>query len=93
MLLNLLNYKFIFLNVNLVNIKYKNIFKEFNFVLSLKKKIDFDQYFNLSSKYDLITKSCLNNNIEDILYGYLDGVIDLIFIYKNCYYIVDYKTN
>ncbi len=91
-LFNLLNVNLKIINVSLNN-KSVNIFeKEFDFFLCLSKKIDILYFNDLLKKYNLT----YNNSFIDIkfdLYGYLNGVIDLIFIKDNKYYIVDYKTN
>ncbi len=92
-LFNLLNVKINNLNINLCNKNILNIYKEFNFFLYIYKKSNLNNYFNIINKYDLISKECDNLNLSSDFYGFLNGVIDLIFNYKNKYYIIDFKTN
>ncbi len=87
------------LKVNLfnldVNLCHKNIillFKEFEFILPINKSISYVKFLNILKKHQFLSFNLLNNN-NSFLYGYLNGVIDLVFIYKNKYYLVDYKSN
>ncbi len=92
-ILNLLNVKLKYININLYNKNISYFFKEFNFFLYISKKLNFINYTNIINKYDLISKNCNNLDLNFKLYGYLNGVIDLIFVVDNKYYIIDYKTN
>lgn len=92
-LFNLLNVKLNNLNINLCSLNKINIYKEFNFFLYVYKKFSFINYLNIISKYDLISRKCINNNLNFNFYGFLNGIIDLIFYYNNKYYIIDFKTN
>ncbi len=93
-LFNLLNVKLKFINLNLINNNIKIFDKEFYFFLYLSKKINIFFLNKILRKYDLVSKNSLNlNNKSDYLYGYLNGVIDLIILIDNKYYIIDYKTN
>ncbi len=90
-----------FLNVNLINnsinIINKKIFifcKEFDFFLSILNILDLNKFINIIYKYNYISRLCNNisfniNNIK----GFVNGIIDLLFIYKNKYFIIDYKSN
>ncbi len=91
-LFNLLNVILYPLNINLKSIKSNSILKEFDFFLSINK-INFLKYNNIIKKYDKISYLCDDLNIKNSIKGYLNGVIDLIFFYKNKYYIIDYKSN
>ncbi len=91
-LFNLLNVVLYPLNISLKNIKCDNILKEFDFILYIKK-INFLKFNYIIKKYDDISCLCDNLNIKNFIKGYLNGIIDLIFFYKNKYYIVDYKSS
>ncbi len=93
-LFNLLNVKLKFINLSLVS-NYINIYdKEFNFFLYLSKKINISFLNSILKKYDLVSRNSFRLiNKGNCLYGYLNGIIDLIFINNNKYYIVDYKSN
>ncbi len=91
-LFNLLNVILYPLNISLKNIKFNCILKEFDFILHIRK-INFLKFNNIIKKYDKISFLCNNLNIKSSIKGYLNGIIDLIFFYKNKYYIVDYKSN
>ncbi len=81
------------LKISFLNKKVIFLFKEFNFILPIKKSISLSLLNNLFNKYHNLFCKKLNNISDFNLYGFLNGIIDLIFIYKNKYYIVDYKSN
>jgi exodeoxyribonuclease V beta subunit len=73
--------------VNLLSLK-KKIIREMEFYLPLKKKI------NLFSINSIIKKNkTLYFKKQENQKGILKGFIDLIFLFKNKYYFVDYKFN
>ncbi len=83
------------ISINFLNKKIFLFIKEFSFILPINNKLNISRFNYIIKKYDNVSKLCTNINIDNVnyLYGFLNGVIDLIFIYKNKYYIVDYKTN
>ncbi len=92
-LFNFLNVNLIKININLTCKKLYFFNKEFDFFMSIKK-FNLNKFINIINKYDFISKLNKNINIDiDNFYGFLNGVIDFIFIYNNKYFIVDYKTN
>ncbi len=91
-LFNILNVILYPLNINLINININFLLKEFDFFLNIKK-FNFSKYNIIINKYDKISCLCDNLSIKKYIKGYLNGVIDLIFLYKKKYYIVDYKSN
>ncbi len=82
-----------FINVNLLSLNKKKIFKEFSFFLPVVNNFDFFLYKKLIIKYDFISNLYRNFSFIDSFKGFLNGIIDLFFIYKNKYYIIDYKSN
>ncbi len=92
-LFNILNVNLKPLNINLININKNNIIKEFEFFLYIVKKFNITKFNNIIKKYE---KNCyLYNDLfnKNDFIGFLNGIIDLIFVYNNKYYIVDYKSN
>ncbi len=92
-LFNVLNVNLTTNNICLSNKKISFLYKEFDFFLPIKK-FNFKKFMIIFQKYDCILKWNKNiiynkNNFE----GFFNGIIDLIFFYKNKYFIVDYKTN
>ncbi len=81
------------INTNLLNLNKKKIFKEFSFFLPVVNNFDFILYKKIIIKYDFISSLYKNFNFIDTFKGFLNGIIDLVFIYKNKYYIIDYKSN
>ncbi len=93
-LFNVLNVKLDLININLIDENINILLKEFEFLMKIKSKFNLIKYLNISKKYDYISNICLNFKIDDyLLSGYLNGIIDLIFLYNNKYYIIDYKSN
>ncbi len=92
-LFNLLNVK-LFNSINLNNKKIFLFYKEFDFFLPIKKKFSYIKFNKIIKKYDYISKYSQDIKFkENYFTGFLNGVIDLLFVYNNKYYIVDYKTN
>ncbi len=92
-LFNILNVNLLTNNICLSSNKISFLYKEFDFFLPIKK-FNFKKFMNIMKKYDCFLKwnkniSYNKNNFE----GFLNGIIDLVFFYKNRYFIVDYKTN
>ncbi|WP_211080505.1 3'-5' exonuclease, partial [Enterobacteriaceae endosymbiont of Donacia piscatrix] len=65
---------------------------EFNFYLSIKKNFSSLEYNNILSKYDIISNKLNKLNFKTIN-GFLSGIIDLIFLWKKKFYIIDYKSS
>ncbi|QJC36270.1 exodeoxyribonuclease V subunit beta [Enterobacteriaceae endosymbiont of Donacia cincticornis] len=65
---------------------------EFKFCLSIKKNFSSIKYNNIINKYDIISSKLSKLKFETIS-GFLSGIIDLIFLWKNKFYIIDYKSN
>ncbi len=91
---------FNFLNVNLlnnsINILNKKIvyFKEFDFFLPIVNLLNLRKFINIINKYSFVPKIYKNIDFNiDSIKGFLNGIIDLLFIYKNKYFIIDYKSN
>ncbi|QJC33867.1 exodeoxyribonuclease V subunit beta [Enterobacteriaceae endosymbiont of Donacia provostii] len=62
---------------------------EFKFYLSIKKNFSSIKYNNIINKYDFFSKKLNTLNFN----GFLSGIIDLIFIWKKKFYILDYKSS
>ncbi len=92
-LFNIINVILFPLNINLKNNEISFFWKEFDFIIYIKKILCFNKYNNIIKKYDNLSKLCSNINLKDKFKGFLNGFIDLIFIYKNKYYIIDYKSD
>ncbi len=92
-LFNVLNVNLYPLNINLLSNKIFFFYKEFDFFLSIFNSFDFFYFNKVIKKYDYISKFCKDININKKFYGFLNGIIDFIFIYENKFYIVDYKSN
>ncbi len=91
---------FNFLNVKLfdnISINNKNIsffYKEFDFFLPITNVFNFKKFNKIIIKYDYISK--LSQKIQlnkNNFTGFFNGVIDLLCIYNNKYFIIDYKSN
>ncbi len=92
-LFNFLNVK-LFDNISLNNKNISSFYKEFDFFLPVIKLFDFKKFNNIIIKYDFISKLNLNINLnKNSFKGYFNGIIDLLFVYNNKYFIVDYKSN
>ncbi|QJC34683.1 exodeoxyribonuclease V subunit beta [Enterobacteriaceae endosymbiont of Donacia crassipes] len=65
---------------------------EFKFYLSIKKDFSSIEYNNIINKYDIISNKLNKLNFQTIN-GFLSGIIDLIFLWKNKFYIIDYKSS
>ncbi|VFP83771.1 exodeoxyribonuclease V subunit beta [Buchnera aphidicola] len=79
-------------NLSLDQIKQNEYLKEVKFTISIKKYININQLNIIIKNDDPLSKKCKNINFENIS-GVLTGTIDLIFIWKDKYYIIDYKSN
>ncbi|WP_168895746.1 exodeoxyribonuclease V subunit beta [Enterobacteriaceae endosymbiont of Macroplea mutica] len=69
--------------------EYKQV--EFEFYCTIKNNIHYIEFNNIIKKYDMIS-----SNLSTIYFpefkGFLNGMIDLVCIWNNKYYIIDYKT-
>ncbi len=92
-LFNILNVK-LFNNISLNSKKISFFYKEFDFFLPIVKSFNFKKFNKIIKKYDNISKFSQDINLnKNNFKGFLNGVIDLLFIYNKKYFIVDYKTN
>uniref|UniRef100_A0A451DFL2 RecBCD enzyme subunit RecB n=1 Tax=Buchnera aphidicola (Cinara pseudotsugae) TaxID=2518978 RepID=A0A451DFL2_9GAMM len=66
--------------------------KEVQFTIPIEKTINIEKLNAIVNNFDPLSKKCKNINFENVS-GILTGVIDLIFLWKNKYYIIDYKSN
>lgn len=78
---NILNLKLNNLNIRLSSLKKTEYIKELEFYLSIKNELKKKSDFIESKKYPNFSR------------GIIKGFIDLVFIWKKRYYIVDYKSN
>ncbi|MDQ1237667.1 MAG: exodeoxyribonuclease V subunit gamma [Wigglesworthia glossinidia] len=77
----------------LAKIKENHKLTELKFFLSINSEINAQIFNELIKKYDVISQKCPDiQNIHGIK-GILTGSIDLIFLWKNKYYFIDYKSN
>ncbi|QJC31829.1 exodeoxyribonuclease V subunit beta [Enterobacteriaceae endosymbiont of Donacia tomentosa] len=76
--------------LNKINIENRKT--EFEFYLSIKKILSITKLNKIIFKYDNISHNLPKLTFEKIK-GFLTGVIDLIFCWKNKYFIIDYKSN
>ncbi len=92
-LFNFLNVK-LFNNISINNKKISFFYKEFDFFLPIINSFNFKEFNKIITQYNCISK--LNQNFKlnkNNFTGFLNGVIDLLCIYNNKYFIIDYKTN
>ncbi|WP_343034352.1 UvrD-helicase domain-containing protein [Enterobacteriaceae endosymbiont of Donacia versicolorea] len=73
-------------------INNENKITEFEFLLSIKNFLFFEEFNNIINKYDSISNKLPKLNFQKIK-GFLTGIIDLILLWDTKYYIIDYKTN
>ncbi|VFP77867.1 exodeoxyribonuclease V subunit beta [Buchnera aphidicola] len=66
--------------------------KEVKFTVPIEKTINIKKFNSIINNFDPLSKKCTNINFENVS-GVLTGVIDLIFLWKKKYYIIDYKSN
>lgn len=78
-----------------LKILYSNSICEFKFKLKISKPITHSQLKKMYEKYYEKSHPFIANldQITDILPGFLVGFIDLVYEYKEQYWIMDYKTN
>ncbi|QJC30142.1 exodeoxyribonuclease V subunit beta [Enterobacteriaceae endosymbiont of Plateumaris sericea] len=90
-LTNILNHPLGMDNIILSKIENKNKKTELEFYLTIKNKLCIIEFNKIICQYDNISKKLpiLNNNIQ----GILKGFIDLVFLWNNKYYLIDYKSN
>ncbi|XKM12989.1 exodeoxyribonuclease V subunit beta [Orbaceae bacterium ac157xtp] len=79
-------------NLTLAHIKDSTRLNELEFYLPLRKTITANQLNALCKKYDPHSYKCDELTFDDVK-GMLKGFIDMVFIYEDKYYIVDYKSN
>ncbi len=93
---NVLNVNLYSINSNLLDKNINFLSKEFEFYIPINKRFSINKYFDLINKYDYLSKYASSIKMKlDVsnLYGYFNGVIDVLFRYKDKYYIIDYKSN
>ncbi|ABJ90744.1 exodeoxyribonuclease V subunit beta [Buchnera aphidicola] len=79
-------------NLSLEKIRKKEHQKETKFIIPIKKKINIKKFNLIIKKFDPISKKCSNIFYKNF-FGILNGSIDLIFLWKKKYYIIEYKSN
>ncbi|BGI51238.1 MAG: exodeoxyribonuclease V subunit beta [Arsenophonus endosymbiont of Ceratovacuna japonica] len=79
-------------NLSLSNIKSKYQLHEMQFYLSIKNLLSPSILDNLTHQYDSLSRSCASLSFEPVT-GILKGYIDLVFYWKNKFYLIDYKSN
>ncbi|QJC30581.1 exodeoxyribonuclease V subunit beta [Enterobacteriaceae endosymbiont of Neohaemonia nigricornis] len=89
---NIINKSLSYTNIILKNINSKNKQTEFEFYLSIKNNISSQKFNNIIKKYDNISYYLPLINFNEFQ-GFIHGVIDLIFIWEDKYYIIDYKSH
>ncbi len=90
---NLLNVNLLKNSINIIN-KKVSFLKEFDFFLPIVNSLNFSKFNNIVNKYTSVLKISKNINLSiNNFKGFLNGIIDLLFIYKNKYFIIDYKSN
>ncbi len=92
-LFNVLNFILFPLTINLSDKKISFYYKEFDFFLYIVNSFSFSLFSIILKKYNFFSKNYKKNNFMYKLKGFLNGVIDLIFVYKSKFFIVDFKTN
>ncbi|MGP1932819.1 MAG: exodeoxyribonuclease V subunit beta [Arsenophonus sp. ET-YP4-MAG3] len=65
---------------------------EMQFYLSIEKLLSPSSLDMLTHKYDILSQNCPPLNFEPLT-GILKGFIDLVFCWKNKFYLIDYKSN
>ncbi|VFP88586.1 RecBCD enzyme subunit RecB [Buchnera aphidicola (Cinara piceae)] len=78
--------------LKLNKLKEQEYKKEINFIIPIKKNIDINKFNRIIKNFDKISKKCKNIKFKKIS-GILTGIIDIIFLWKKKYYIIDYKSN
>lgn len=80
------------IDFSLKKLKKKDYIKELKFLLPINKYLDFIELDKIMKKFDINSKNAPILSYKKIT-GILNGTIDLIFFWKNKYFIIDYKTN
>lgn len=89
---NIINSKLKNINFNLSMLKKNKYIKEMNFFLPIQKTLHSIDFNRIIQSFDSL--SSLTPNISfNPMTGILKGSIDLVFIWKKRYYIIDYKSN
>ncbi|CAL4043496.1 RecBCD enzyme subunit RecB [Buchnera aphidicola (Tetraneura ulmi)] len=79
-------------SLSLSNLKKNQYIKELNFFLPIKNTLNQKKLFIITKKFDKLSKSSSNLTFSKKK-GIITGSIDLIFLWKKKYYILDYKSN
>ncbi|VFP79293.1 exodeoxyribonuclease V subunit beta [Buchnera aphidicola] len=78
--------------LQLNQLKEKEYKKEISFIIPIKKNINIDTLNKIIKNFDPLSKKCNNIKFKNIS-GILTGTIDIVFLWKKKYYIIDYKSN
>ncbi|UDG79474.1 RecBCD enzyme subunit RecB [Candidatus Ecksteinia adelgidicola] len=79
-------------NLTLSLLKKEHKQSEFKFYLSINQLLKVRKLDKLMKQYDPLSISCPELDFKKI-YGILRGSIDLVFFWKEKYYLLDYKSN
>ncbi|XZQ56969.1 MAG: exodeoxyribonuclease V subunit beta [Arsenophonus sp.] len=79
-------------NISLSKIRNNFKLNEMEFHLSIEKLLLPSVLDRLTHKYDLLSQNCPSLTFEPVN-GIIKGYIDLVFYWKDKFYIVDYKSN
>ncbi|WP_343190221.1 3'-5' exonuclease [Buchnera aphidicola (Mollitrichosiphum nigrofasciatum)] len=79
-------------NFSLTQLKKNDYIKEMEFYIPIKNKLKCEIINKIIQKFDKFSKKSETMNFKKTK-GLLIGYIDLIFKFKNKYYILDYKSN
>lgn len=89
---NILNCPIYSKKFSLNKIQKKQYIQEMQFFIPLQKKFNIQNFNKIIKTYDVNSKKLPDIQYPDIT-GMLTGAIDLIYIYNNQYFLLDYKTN
>lgn len=95
MIKNVLYVNLYTIHSNLLDENINFLSKEFEFYIPINKKFNIKKYYFLINKYDFLSNYASKEYKLQLssLYGYINGVIDVLFRYKDKYYIIDYKSH
>ncbi|QCI17260.1 exodeoxyribonuclease V subunit beta [Buchnera aphidicola (Aphis helianthi)] len=89
---NIINVKLKNINVNLSMLKQNQYIKEMKFFLPIQKTLNSIDFNHIIQSLDPISSLTSKISFNPIT-GILTGSIDLVFIWNERYYIIDYKSN
>ncbi|WP_395496532.1 exodeoxyribonuclease V subunit beta [Arsenophonus endosymbiont of Lipoptena cervi] len=91
-LINIFNAPILQNNFSLSKITSKYKVNEMEFHLPIEKLLHPSALDRLTHQYDYLSKLCSPFNFEPVI-GILNGFIDLVFIWQDRFYLLDYKSN